>query len=146
MSATTKVHAPGALSHSTFLLLMARSGSARSMLDRAPGLRRRAVGLYGAGLRGCGLCSSVLAASAALLDVPQLQRAGTKARITKLSRRELGKAGTRSSPRNRVSPGVAALCVQRTWLRRLGRSAWRNAPQRKFPSPLRQRQHAKGRS
>lgn len=80
MSATTKVHAPGALSHSTFLLLMARSGSARSMLDRAPGLRRRAVGLYGAGLRGCGLCSSVLAASAALLGLTLLQKAGAEAK------------------------------------------------------------------
>ena len=137
MSATTKVHAPGALSHSTFLLLMARSGSARSMLERAPGLRRRAMGLYGAGLRGCGLCSSVLAASAALLT-----RAGSESRgfsqNGKLSRRELDKAGTRSSPEHCVAPGVAALCLQRTWLRRLGRSAWCNAPQRKFPSPLRQ--------
>ncbi len=71
MSATTNVHAPGALSHSTFLLLIARAGSARSMLDRAPRLRRRAPGLRSAGLRGSGLrrpglCSSVPAASAAL--------------------------------------------------------------------------------
>lgn len=67
MSATTNVHAPGALSHSTFLLLIARAGSARSMLDRAPGLRRRAVELNGAGLRGSGLRSTLLVPTSAAL-------------------------------------------------------------------------------